>query len=116
MCVLTIVARTVCNQEFCSVGRMHIFVRCAVKIAVARKVQNMRGVSNRRLDIVRNHYDCYAVLVELLNQIIQILRSQRVKTRNRLVEDNQLGGSAESSCQKNTLLLTARKVLGSTCS
>ena len=68
----------------------------------------MRGIAQRGVNVVRNHDDGDVVAeVHKLDEVIQFPRRHGVKSRDRLVEQEELACGAQGAREQHALLLAA---------
>ena len=62
-------------------------------------------------NVVGNHHNCYIFFaIEICDNFVHFCGSRRVKTRNRLIQEEHLRSGAKRSGKQNSLLLAAGKV------
>ena len=70
-------------------------------------MKDVRTVAERGGDIVGDHDDRDATLLKVIDEVIHLGRTLRVKSADRLIKQKDLFGCAERSCEKHPLLLSS---------
>ena len=87
-------------------GTFFVFVLCAEEYLLA-DMQDVGRVCLRGGDIMADHENGHAFLVELADQAIKLCGCLRIETGHRLIQQNDLAGCEACPRQKNPLLLAA---------